>query len=279
MDRVKVKKQTELLRNVIQIIFFFIFPSAFSSAFAAVKDAACAFSQGAPLSLTPFAKIFLFLLAFTVICGRFFCGYACAFGTLGDGIYMLSLAIQRKTGKKLPGIPEKWVARLQLVKYFVLAAVFILCFFGLSEDVSKNSPWTVFSLLAALKAPAKDLACGTVLLVLILIGMAVKSRFFCQFLCPMGAVFSLMPVLSSGQLKRNEEECIQGCQICRRGCPVSLRLGESELREGECVRCNKCISICPRGNIGLQRFLFKAADPIWVLFQAAVLLFVLKFVI
>ena len=33
---------------------------------------------------------------------------------------------------------------------------------------------------------------GIILLILILIGMAFKKRFFCQFLCPMGAVFSIL---------------------------------------------------------------------------------------
>ncbi len=279
MDRVKQKKQTELLRNIIQIIFFFFLPSAFSSAFAAVKNAASVFSEGAPLSLTPFAKIFLFLLAFTVICGRFFCGYACAFGTLGDAVYTLSLWIQKKTGKKLPQIPAVWVKRLQPVKYLVLALVFILCFTGFSEEVNKSSPWTVFSLLVALKSPAGDLAAAGILLGLIVIGMAVQARFFCQFLCPMGALFSLMPVLPTGQLSRNDKECIKGCRICERGCPVRLKIGENDLREGECVRCNRCITACPRGNIGLKHFMFGAADPIFVLFQAAVLILVLKFVI
>lgn len=279
MDRVKAKKKTELMRNIIQVIFFFIFPSAFSSAFAAVKETASALSMGAPLSMTPLMKILLFLLAFTIICGRFFCGYACAFGTLGDGVYMLSQLIQKKTGKKLPRLPRGAAGYLQLTKYAVLAAVFNLCFFGLSEDVSKNSPWTVFSLLIKLKLPAKDMIAGTVILFLIIAGMALQSRFFCQFLCPMGAVFSLMPVLPSGQLERDSENCIHGCSICERGCPVSLKLGESDMREGECIRCNKCLAMCPRGNIGLKHMPFRAADPAWVVIQAAVLLLVLKFVI
>ena len=279
MDRVKAKRKTELLRNGIQIVFILTFPSAFASAFAAVKEIAAALSQGSPLSFSPFARILLFLLAFTVIAGRFFCGYACAFGTLGDAVYMLSQYIQKKTGKKIPKIPAAAVRYLQLVKYLVLAAIFIACFMGEQETVNRNSPWTLFSVLISLKKPSADLIAAAVLLLLIMIGMAVQSRFFCQFLCPMGAVFSLMPVLPSGQLVRNSEECIHGCSICERACPVALKLGENDLREGECIRCNKCLHACPRGNIKLKISAFSPDSPAWVVMQAAVMLLVLKFVI
>lgn len=279
MDRVRARKRTELLRNIIQIIFFFIFPSAFSSAFAAVKETAAALSQGAPLSLGPFARICLFLLAFTVIAGRFFCGYACAFGTLGDGVYMLSRSIQKKTGKKLPKIPVKAVKYLQLVKYVVLGGIFVLCFIGEQETVNRNSPWTLFSLLISLKAPSSDMIAAGILLLLTVVGMALQSRFFCQFLCPMGALFSLMPVLPSGQLVRDSENCIHGCSICERACPAALKLGDDDLREGECIRCNKCLHACPRGNIKLKLSAFSPDSPAWVVIQAAVLLLVLKFVI
>lgn len=279
MDRVKARKKTELIRNIIQLFFFFIFPSAFSSAFAAVKETAASLSQGLPLAFSPFARILLFLLAFTVICGRFFCGYACAFGTAGDAVYMASQFIQKKTGKKLPKIPQKAVRYLQLVKYLVLAAIFVLCFMGEQETVNQNSPWTLFSVLISLKSPSSDMAAAGVLLLLTIAGAAVQSRFFCQFLCPMGAVFSLMPVLHSGQLVRDSENCIHGCSICERACPVSLKLGENDMREGECIRCHKCLHACPRGNIKLKMSVFSPDSTAWIVIQAAVLLLVLKFVI
>ena len=46
---------------------------------------------------------------------------------------------------------------------------------------------------------------GIVLLVLILVGMFFEERFFCRFLCPMGAVFSLLPILPFFTLHRKRE--------------------------------------------------------------------------
>ena len=299
MDQIKQKKTTEILRMIVQIVFFLVFPSAFASAFSAVKDVFAAFAAQEPLTLTPFGKILIFLIAFTAIFGRFFCGYACAFGAAGDWIWKLSQLIRQKTGKKFPAIPgsirksescaqkvsgnEKKSANnaqklLQCGKYLILGIILILCFMGQSEVVNQNSPWTVFSLLRSGKLPGKEMIPAVILLVIIIAGMAVCERFFCQYLCPLGAVFSVVPVLPAGALKRHEETCIPGCSLCARGCPVSLKLGTEEIREGECIRCNRCIAGCPRGSIsgGLP---VSTASHVLVIVQAAALLLVLKFVI
>ena len=58
-----------------------------------------------------------------------------------------------------------------------------------------TSPWDVFSMLHAGNFRLSSYTPGIVLLVLILVGMFFEERFFCRFLCPMGAVFSLLPIL------------------------------------------------------------------------------------
>ena len=279
MDRVKKKKVYDIIRIAVQIVFFIVFPSAFASAFTSVKETFAAFSQGTELSWTPFAKTAVFLFAFTVIFGRFFCGYACAFGSLGDWVYRVSSFIQKKAGKKLPAVQRSTIRYLQCTKYFVLAGVILLCYLGYSSEVNQNSPWTVFSMMISGKLPGKDYMAAGVLMFLIIIGMAVQERFFCQFLCPMGALFSLLPVLPTGQLVRDTDKCISGCSICERGCPVALKLNEDDIRDGECIRRNKCITYCPRGSISAGHILLDAASPVLVVIQAAVLLLVLKFVI
>lgn len=90
---------------------------------------------------------------------------------------------------------------------------------------------------------------GIGLLVLILLGMAVQPRFFCQFLCPMGAVFALLPVLPFARLHRQSDGCIPGCNACKQQCPVCLKLEETSLRSGECIACEACVGTCPKQNI------------------------------
>lgn len=269
---VQRRQRTAILRVLIQIVFFLVAPSAFSSAFAGIKEIGTEFSTGAVLEWTSFTTVLIFLLVFTFVFGRFFCGYACAFGAVGDWIHLISAWIQKKLFRKVFAIPSKAVKVLQWLKYVVLVVILILCVLGQQQVVNENSPWTVFSFLSAGNAVPDGKAIGIVLLILIVCGMAVQERFFCQFLCPMGAVFSLLPVIPLGQLTRNREQCLKGCSACARTCPVHLELEENSARSGECIRCGKCSGICPKQNIHTGWFGLRGTEHIWVAAQAVALL-------
>ena len=166
-------------------------------------------------------------------------------------VHLVVNRVQKKLlrRKKQLRLPEQAVRWGQKVKYLVLAGIVVLCAAGVYGKLSGTSPWEVFSRLTALRLPPEGFGVGILLFVLILIGMAVHPRFFCQFLCPMGAVFALLPVLPFAQLHRDGEQCIPGCNACANHCPVSLKLDEASLRSGECIGCEACVGICPRENI------------------------------
>ena len=135
------------------------------------------------------------------------------------------------------------------------------------------SPWEVFSRLTALHLPPEGFGVGIGLLVLILLGMAVQPRFFCQFLCPMGAVFALLPVLPFARLHRQSDGCIPGCNACKQQCPVCLKLEETSLRSGECIACEACVGTCPKQNI--HRWDTTLCKRLWLPVLGKVLLFFL----
>ena len=86
-------------------------------------------------------------------------------------------------------------------------------------------------------------------LVLILVGMCTQERFFCQFLCPMGAVFALMPILPSALFKRERSKCPAKCGLCKKRCPAHLDIDGDTPLSGECICCHACEATCPRKNI------------------------------
>lgn len=135
------------------------------------------------------------------------------------------------------------------------------------------NPWEVFSRLTALRLPPEGFGVGIALFVLILLGMAVQPRFFCQFLCPMGAVFALLPVLPFARLHRQSDGCIPGCNACKQQCPVCLKLEESSLRSGECLACEACVGTCPKQNI--HRWDRTLCKSLWLPVLAKALLFFL----
>lgn len=231
--RRKAQKQKVWLRAGIQFIFFLSMPGAFVAGFSGIKHLFQWIGAGEPLQVDSFVLALIGLCAFTILFGRFFCGYVCAFGGLGDGVFWLSGVVQKKLlhRKKQYQLPEKLVRPCQMIKYVILFAIVLLCTLGLYGNLSGTSPWDVFSRLTALKLPAAGYGIGIVLMILIVAGMAIQPRFFCQFLCPMGAVFSLLPILPFAQLKRNSEQCISGCSACEKRCPVNLKLEEASPSE------------------------------------------------
>ena len=220
----KRQKKVRLIRAAIQLVFFILAPSLFSTAFAGVKSIFLAIGNGEPVSWNAFLNVTGALLLITCLFGRHFCGYACAFGSLGDAVYegfsLIWVKVFKK--KKKPGYSEKTVARLQKVKYVLLTLILIACVTGVYPRLQGSSPWDVFSMLTSGRLPGPSYRIGILLLAVILIGMCTQERFFCQFLCPMGAVFAIMPILPGALFKRKRENCPSKCGLCKKRCPAHL---------------------------------------------------------
>ena len=239
------------LEVFIRAVFFVLYPALFSTAFTGVKMLVGQVAGIKALEWNTFVMTLVILIIFTICFGRFFCGFLCAFGSYGDCIYALSSALRKKYRKKPLHILKKWGKMLRYGKYVVLLFVLLACIKGIENTVSLHSPVTVFSRLHALKTP--DSMLGLFLFLVITAGMAAEPRFFCRFLCPMGAIFSFLPVLPFSVVKRDRENCIMGCQACKMACPAGLDIpslteGDNSL-SGECFSCGKCAGRCPRQNI------------------------------
>ena len=249
--RQQALRHRALLRAGIQLIFFVAMPGAFVAGFNGVKQLFLRIGTGSVLALDSFTLSLLGLCGFTILFGRFFCGYVCAFGSLGDFVYRLSGLVQKRVlhRKKQFSLPHKAVLWGQKAKYLVLLFIVAMCVANQYSKLNGTDPWEVFSRLTALRTPPEGFGIGIALFVLILIGMALQPRFFCQFLCPMGAVFALLPVLPFAQLHRSGANCIAGCNACASRCPVDLKLDDESLRSGECISCEACVGTCPRSSI------------------------------
>ena len=271
----KRQRKVRLIRAAIQLVFFIFYPALFSTAFAGVKSIFQAIAAHQQIAWNSFLDVTGLLLLGTILFGRHFCGYACAFGSLGDAMYELTVFIRQKVFHKKGrhGYPEKAVRILQKVKYVLLAFLLLSILIGWYASLQGMSPWDVFSMLRAGNIHLGGYWLGILLFAGILVGMALCERFFCRFLCPMGAVFSLLPMLPIFSVRRKQEQCAKGCSACTRCCPADLTLPEagSWSVNGECFQCQKCVDICPKKNahsgIGKLR-----GNEIWFTILRAVVL-------
>ena len=157
----KRQRKVRLIRAAIQLISFIVAPSLFSTAFAGIKSIFLAIGGQQSVTWNSFLDITALLVIITILFGRHFCGYACAFGSLGDALYELTAFIRAKCfgKKKKHGYPEIWVHRLQKVQYLVLALLLLSCLTGMYSRLQGMSPWDVFSMLTTGRLPKSTYNC------------------------------------------------------------------------------------------------------------------------
>jgi hypothetical protein len=251
--RLLKRRLTTVLRLAIQVVFFIVFPSLFAAGFTGVRYVAGQVHSHDPVSFNLFVLNLLILFASVVLFGRFFCGYLCAFGSLGDWLYLASSKLLKLAGKRPLRLPVRLTHALLYLKYLILVAIVAACLTDTYRLVSGYDPWSVFAALLSgnpLSIQAHEgwqIAC--LVLGVIVVGMLLIERFFCQFLCPLGALLGLLPMLPILLVNRDKETCIKGCSVCVRVCPAALSLGEERGVSGECFQCDTCRAACPKGNV------------------------------
>lgn len=172
----EIKKLHTWIRALIQILYFLFLPSVYTAAFAGVKYIFIQIGAGEAIGLTSFVTVLIVLCTYTILFGRFFCGFACAFGSLGDGIHAFYLWCFKKRKKKPVLLSEKITEKLSYLKYLVLTVIAVLCFAGIYGKAKGTSPWDVFSMLHAGNFHLQGYLPGVTLLLLIIVGMCLESR-------------------------------------------------------------------------------------------------------
>jgi uncharacterized protein with FMN-binding domain len=91
-----------------------------------------------------------------------------------------------------------------------------------------------------------------ILLVLITIGAAFIERFFCRYLCPLGAVFSIISKVGIVKINKPKADCGK-CRACTMNCSMGLNLYKGDYAKGgDCINCLKCTEVCPRKNANIN---------------------------
>lgn len=250
MKQKKLSK-IQIIRLAIQVICFFLLPGLFIDAFSGVKAIISAIVEGNVTASVLLPQIFptaLLILA-TFLLGRFFCGWMCAFGTLGDLFHLF--------GEKVLHIKfrmnENVDAVMKSLKYLVLVIILGgIAFLGLSP-IDAISPWNAFGMLDSFPPDFAyvftNLTAGAIVLCIMMIGSLFVERFFCRYFCPMGAVFSLVSLLRLSKIKKPNKDCGK-CRLCTGNCSMGIPLyKENTVHSGECIDCMKCVTPCPRKNV------------------------------
>jgi polyferredoxin len=194
------------------------------------------------------------LLLFGMIAGRWICGWLCPFGLLQDLLH------------RIPGTKLKVPARLRwlrFTKYAVLLVLVILLPMLSVSATGLGDPWFCKyvcpsgTLLGALPLMAANgpLRNAAGLLFAWKLGFALAIallsvfiyRFFCRFLCPLGAVYGLLNRLALCRMRLEKSKCTQ-CGACTAACKLDIEPFKTP-NSPECIRCGRCRKACPHGAL------------------------------
>jgi len=77
--------------------------------------------------------------------------------------------------------------------------------------------------------------------VVVLLGLGLfVERFYCRFLCPLGAVLAVLGRFHAFDWLKRRSECGNPCHICQASCPIAAIAGDGTINMTECFQCLDC---------------------------------------
>lgn len=191
------------------------------------------------------------ILLVCIVIPRGFCGYLCPLGTLID-------LFDWSVGKRITRfrVPEDgwWVH----IKYYLLLGIMIAAtggvlvsgFFAAIPVITRGMLFT----LAPLQNGAANgwhqvppMHAGHLLSLLMFFAVLalglLRPRFWCRYVCPSGAVFSLGNLFRVTE-RKVESSCIH-CNKCIEICPFDAIKLDFTTRTTDCTLCQSCGGVCP----------------------------------
>lgn len=208
-----------------------------------------------------------FILWFSVAAALLFwgrgayCGWLCPFGALQEITNRIARALHIPQWTLPWGLHE----RLWPLKYVIFLGLFGVSLMSIeqAEHYAEVEPFKTAIVLKFVRAwPFVAYAAA-----LLMAGLFVE-RFYCRYLCPLGAALAIPARLRMFDWLKRYHECGAPCQTCANQCPVQAIHPTGEINPNECVNCLHCQVLyqskttCPVVIKKLKRREAVAASPV-----------------
>jgi NosR/NirI family transcriptional regulator, nitrous oxide reductase regulator len=162
-----------------------------------------------------------------------FCGWLCPFGALQELLNNIAQAVKIPQYRLPWGLHE----RLWPIKYIIFLGLFGMSLYStaFAEQLAEVEPFkTAIVLKFAREWPFVVYALTT-----LSAGLFVE-RFFCRYMCPLGAALAIPGRIRMFEWLRRWPECGTPCQRCAKECPVQAIHPEGHINVNECIYCMHC---------------------------------------
>ncbi|MDE7168374.1 MAG: redoxin family protein [Clostridia bacterium] len=187
------------------------------------------------------------LALFAIIFARTICGFLCPVGLGQELLYKI----------KTPKIKKSRVSRaFSYLKYVLLVALVIIIPIMLQSPTFCKyiCPAGTFGGAIGLLINPNNATGGSnyfaqlgtlftwkfCLMVAIIVMSVFCFRFFCRFLCPLGAIYGFFNKFALLGVKLDKSKCTD-CGLCVSHCKMDIK----HVGDHECINCGECISVCP----------------------------------
>lgn len=186
-----------------------------------------------------------FIILFGVVFGRVVCGFLCPFGLIQELIYKVKTLKIKK---------NEYTRKFTVIKYLLLVTFVIIIPIIIKSPAfckyicpagTLEAGVVHVALNDTLRAITGILYNWKVFVALIIVVMSIfMYRFFCRFICPLGAIYSFFNRVSVFGLKIDESKCTH-CNTCVKSCLMDVK----EVGDRECIECGECVKKCPEKAI------------------------------
>lgn len=162
-----------------------------------------------------------------------YCGWLCPFGALQE---LLNAAAQR-LGMKQLAVPQALHERLWVIKYTLFLAILALSFYSMHDALvlAEAEPFKTAISLRMMRAWPFVLY----VLALLAAGLFIE-RFYCRYLCPLGAGIAIPAKLKIFDWLKRRPQCGRECRLCETKCTVGAIDPLGRINANECVLCLRC---------------------------------------
>lgn len=215
---------------------------------------------------------FILILILTALFGRVYCSSICPLGTFQDIIYFFR--------KKIKRVRTTYKSANNAIRYSILVFAALSFVFGSMLIINLLDPYSIYGRFADgtlkhltfnsnnlinkeleskgvyflypidIKAPKAEPLILTLVFLSVVIGFVIiQGRLWCNIVCPVGSLLSVISKYSLFKLKIDGKTCTE-CGLCSKSCRAYCIDNDNKYIDmSRCISCYDCIKVCASNSI------------------------------